>query len=306
MEPEQLLGLGLVHRQRRCEHIGAGVGNPEHLQQALDAAVLAPPAVQRDERDFDLLLAERDVDVAIDVDRDGVVAALAQRREHRLPGAQGHLALAGQSSEQHTDLAGLHLTLLRLAVARRQSAWLTTRTRSPPVAIPTLNGPPDRGQFFVRVGGRCGRLDAASRGTVDTPRWQRNSPTGRHPPRPPAGGGRRRRRLPPGRRPRARASPASRASRRSRAARPRPGGCRGRPGHRRRRRRRPSCRSTSTSTTSRWMRASMRDRGCDRRARRCARACGRGGDRGRRHRLRDVDGGHRRAHAGRRRRRGRR
>ena len=77
MEPEQLLGLALVHRERRREHVGAGVRDAEQLEHALHAAVLAHPAVQRHERDVGMLLAERDVEVAVDVDRDDVVAALA-------------------------------------------------------------------------------------------------------------------------------------------------------------------------------------------------------------------------------------
>jgi hypothetical protein len=108
VEPEQLLGLALVHRQRGGEHVRPGVRDPEDLEQALDAAVLAPPAVQRDERDIDPLLAQRDVDVAIDVDRHDVVATLPQRRQDGLAGPERHLTLAGQATQQHPDLARLH------------------------------------------------------------------------------------------------------------------------------------------------------------------------------------------------------
>jgi hypothetical protein len=119
VEPEQLLGLALVHRQRRGEDVGPGVGDAEHLEQALDAAVLTPPAVQRDERDLDLLLPECDVDISIDIDRYGVVAALPERGEDRRSRAQGHVTLAGQTAEQHTDLAGQHLSS-----PWRQGRWL--------------------------------------------------------------------------------------------------------------------------------------------------------------------------------------
>ncbi len=70
----------------------------------------AHPAVQRDERDVGLFLAERDIDVAVDVDRHDLVAALAQCRDHRFASAQGHLALARQPSEQNSDLLRLHRT----------------------------------------------------------------------------------------------------------------------------------------------------------------------------------------------------
>ena len=51
---EDLLGPRLVHGQRRGQHAGMGVGDPQPFQQALDAAVLAPAAVQRVERDVGL------------------------------------------------------------------------------------------------------------------------------------------------------------------------------------------------------------------------------------------------------------
>ena len=54
MEAEHLLGLELVHRQRAREHAAARVGNAHQLEQALDAAVLAPPPVQREEDDVDV------------------------------------------------------------------------------------------------------------------------------------------------------------------------------------------------------------------------------------------------------------
>src|SRR5262249_51654010 len=76
VQAEQLLCLALVHRESGGEDIRAGVGNAEHLEEALDAAVLAPAAVESDERDFDVFLAKRDVDVAIDIDGDSVVTAL--------------------------------------------------------------------------------------------------------------------------------------------------------------------------------------------------------------------------------------
>ena len=78
---------------------------PTPAYYVLDAAALAGVPVP-------VSTASPDELIAIHVDRHGVVAALAQRSEHRLAGPEGHIALAGQTSEQHTDLAGLHLKLL--------------------------------------------------------------------------------------------------------------------------------------------------------------------------------------------------
>src|SRR5262249_24106436 len=116
-------------------------------EQALDAAVLAPPAMERDERDLDLLLAQGDVEVAVDVDRNRVVAALAQRREHRLSAAQRHLALAGQTAEHHTDLARLHLgNLLALDRAKRRLA--ADENARPSACHSDAKRPHRSGQFF--------------------------------------------------------------------------------------------------------------------------------------------------------------
>ena len=80
VQAEDLLGLGLVHGQRRGQHARAGVGDAQHLEQPLDAAVLAVAAVQRQERDVDAGLAQHQVDVAIDEDRRGVVAPFRAAR----------------------------------------------------------------------------------------------------------------------------------------------------------------------------------------------------------------------------------
>ena len=53
VQAEHLLGLELVHRQRAREHARARVRDLHELEQALDAAVLAVAAVQREERDVD-------------------------------------------------------------------------------------------------------------------------------------------------------------------------------------------------------------------------------------------------------------
>ena len=75
VQAEHLLGLHLIHRQRRTEDVGTGVRDAHGLQQALHATVFAKATVQRDERDVDVLLAQHQIEIAIDVDRDRVVAA---------------------------------------------------------------------------------------------------------------------------------------------------------------------------------------------------------------------------------------
>ena len=51
MAGEQVLEDELVHADRGGLDVGAGVGNVEHLEQALDAAVLPAGAVQDREGD---------------------------------------------------------------------------------------------------------------------------------------------------------------------------------------------------------------------------------------------------------------
>jgi hypothetical protein len=81
------------------------VGDAEHLQQALHAAVLAVAAVQRQEGDVDARLTQHQIDVAVDEDRDGVVAAIGQRRQDGLTGADRHVPLRREPAEEYADLA---------------------------------------------------------------------------------------------------------------------------------------------------------------------------------------------------------
>ena len=124
MQPEQLLGLVLVHRERALAHARAGVRDAEQLEQALDAAVLAVGPVQRDEGDVDLFLAQHAVDVAVDEDLRGVVAAAHERGVDRLAARDRDLVLRAQPPHQDTHALVLH--------ARSFGAL----TRGPPVLRP--------------------------------------------------------------------------------------------------------------------------------------------------------------------------
>ena len=64
-----VLGALLVHGERGREHARMRVGNAEHLEDALHAAVLAELAVQRVEAGIGLQLGEPRGDVAADIDR---------------------------------------------------------------------------------------------------------------------------------------------------------------------------------------------------------------------------------------------
>ena len=60
VQAEDLLGLALVHGEARREHARARVGNAEHLEQPLHAAVLTVASVQREERDVDARLPQHE------------------------------------------------------------------------------------------------------------------------------------------------------------------------------------------------------------------------------------------------------
>src|SRR6056297_3212237 len=80
-----------------------GVGDAHPFQQALDAAILAPAAVQGVENDvgFDLGQALREVGAGIDLDH--VISLAAQRLGAALTRAERHLALGGGATHQDHD-----------------------------------------------------------------------------------------------------------------------------------------------------------------------------------------------------------
>ena len=130
VQAEDLLGLGLVHRQRRRQHARAGVGDAEQLQHALDAAVLAVAAVQGQERDVDARLPEHEVDVAVDEQRPRVVAPVGQGRDDRLARSQRHIALRGQAAHENADLAlSRHASTGNLGDGQPSKKLLARRSR---------------------------------------------------------------------------------------------------------------------------------------------------------------------------------
>ncbi len=62
------LRLFLVHGERGGQHARMGVGNLQHLEDALDRAVLAKGAVQRVEGDVGLQFLQHGGDVALNID----------------------------------------------------------------------------------------------------------------------------------------------------------------------------------------------------------------------------------------------
>jgi hypothetical protein len=136
--PQHLLGLDLVHAQRRAEHAGPDVGHPGQLQQALHRAVLAEGAVQQRQHHHrqaaggrgdrgqrldggagggdpgrqrrpprgqgrERVLGADPGAVAGDPDRLDLVAAGVGRRQDVGGGRARHLVLGGPPPEQHDE-----------------------------------------------------------------------------------------------------------------------------------------------------------------------------------------------------------
>ena len=77
----------------------------EQLQQALDAAVLAPAAVQRVEADVGLRSAAQLLgEIAAGVDARHLVAGALERLGAGLAGVEADLALGRQAAHQHGDV----------------------------------------------------------------------------------------------------------------------------------------------------------------------------------------------------------
>ena len=98
------LGLGLVHGQRRGQHAGVGVGDAQRLQHALDAAVLAPLAVQGVEADVGLQLGQHLGEVAAGVDAADLGAQPLQGVGALAAGDQADLALGREPAQQDGDV----------------------------------------------------------------------------------------------------------------------------------------------------------------------------------------------------------
>ena len=101
-----LFGLDLVHRKGRGQHPGMRIGNAQPFQNALDAAILAPTAMQGVETDvgFDFGQAHGQIGAAIDLDhliscRPQGIGACAPRDKRNLP-------LSGKPTHQNCHFGG--------------------------------------------------------------------------------------------------------------------------------------------------------------------------------------------------------
>jgi hypothetical protein len=101
-----LFGLHLVHRQCRSEHPGMRVGNAQPLQNALNAAILAPAAMQGVEADgrLDVSKACRQIGAAIDPRH--LVTSLPQGLGAFAPRDKRHLPLRGKPTHQNRHFGG--------------------------------------------------------------------------------------------------------------------------------------------------------------------------------------------------------
>jgi hypothetical protein len=103
---KKLLGAIFSHGERRGEHAGMRIGNPQHFQNALHDAVLAKTPVQRVEGDVGAEVGERFGDVSVDIDTGDFVAFGFERCRAGLARAQRHVALHRKAAHQHGDVFG--------------------------------------------------------------------------------------------------------------------------------------------------------------------------------------------------------
>jgi len=69
VEAKDLFGLGFVPGEARGQHPRPGVGDPHHLEDALQAAVFCIASAERDERQVQVGLPQHHVDVSVDEER---------------------------------------------------------------------------------------------------------------------------------------------------------------------------------------------------------------------------------------------
>ena len=98
------LGLSLVHGQGRGENAGVAVGDLKGLEDALDAAVLAPLPVQGVENDIGLEGGEHLGEVAAGVDAGDLGARPLQAIGAGRAGDQGNFPFGGQAAEKNSDV----------------------------------------------------------------------------------------------------------------------------------------------------------------------------------------------------------
>ena len=77
---ENILAALFIHRQRRGQNSGMGIGQPHPFEQPLNAAVLAPAAMQAVENHIGSKIRQTRTKVGTGVDLDDFEVPLAQRR----------------------------------------------------------------------------------------------------------------------------------------------------------------------------------------------------------------------------------
>src|SRR5260221_7251923 len=102
------LGAQLVHGERRSEHAAARIGNAEPLEDALDRAVLAEAAMQRDDDALEALLLEGGEVFFLWIEGVRVDPLGAKRLQHHGAALQRNFALRRFAAEKHGNLAELH------------------------------------------------------------------------------------------------------------------------------------------------------------------------------------------------------
>jgi hypothetical protein len=100
------LGALLVHGERGGEHAGMGVGDAQPFEQALHAAILAPAAMKRVERDVGGDLGKTLGEVRTCVHLHHVIPFCPQGGRAFATRRQRHLALGRGSAHQHRHLGG--------------------------------------------------------------------------------------------------------------------------------------------------------------------------------------------------------
>ena len=100
---QQVLGRDLVQRPHAGRDAGAGVGDPERLEELLDRPVLAVAPVQGHERDVGRGPAQPGDEVGPGVDGHDLVPQALERVLHPRAGPQRHLALERSPALQDGD-----------------------------------------------------------------------------------------------------------------------------------------------------------------------------------------------------------
>ena len=100
------LGLDLVHRQGRGQHAGMRIGDAKPFQQALDAAILAPAAMQGVEADVGAQFGQPRRQIGAAIDLRHLVTSLPQGLGAFAPRDKRHFPLSGKPTHQNRHFGG--------------------------------------------------------------------------------------------------------------------------------------------------------------------------------------------------------